>query len=197
MAILMRLEVPGGTIEQYEKVNEALHIEGDEDAPDGLIIHMAADMPEGFLVIDVWESKELLDTFFETLGPALHEVGMGDAEPEFFEVHRTIPRGAGTDANVIMETRASIDTDEYDRMVSEIPAHAGDGSDHPVYVHVAAIAEDGSMYIADLWESPEAFGAFAQSDLKPVAEEGMEIDPKFHKVHNVTHGAKTKRTAAA
>jgi len=188
MALLMRLEVPGGTIEQYEKVNEALHIAGDDDAPDGLIIHMAADVPEGFLVIDLWESQEKLDAFAEKLMPVLNEVGMTGGTPEIMQVHNTIPRGAGTQANVIMETRAPIDTDEYDRMVSEIPSHAGDASSHPVYAHIAAVAEDGTIYVADLWESPEAFAAFAESEIVPAAPEGMELQPTFSPVHNVLHG---------
>jgi hypothetical protein len=192
MAVLMRLEVPGGTIEQYEKVNEALHIAGDDDAPDGLIIHMAADVPEGFLVIDLWESEEKLNAFAEQLMPVLHEVGMAGGTPEIMQVHNTIPRGAGTQANVIMEIRTPMTTDQYDGISSVLPSFEGDGSNHPVYTHIAAIAEDGSLYVADLWESPETFGEFAERELAPAAGDQMgQIEPKFTPVHNVTHGTAT------
>jgi hypothetical protein len=191
MAIVMRLDVPGGTVEQYEKVNEILGIQGDDDAPDGLIFHAAGDTSEGFLVVDVWESPEKLEAFFEKAGPALESVGMSGTEPEIMQLHTMIPQGAGTEHNVIMETRANIGTDEYDRMVEQIPSHQGDGSQHPVSVHVAAISGDGEMFIMDIWESPEAFGAFAEAEILPVAEEGMEISPRFVPVHNTVRGTST------
>jgi hypothetical protein len=76
-------------------------------------------------------------------------------------------------------------------MVEQIPSHQGDGSQHPVTVHVAAISGDGEMFIMDIWESPEAFGAFAEAEILPVAEEGMEISPRFVPVHNTVRGTST------
>jgi heme-degrading monooxygenase HmoA len=191
MAIVMRLEVPGGTIEQYEQVNEVLGIQGDDDAPDGLIFHVAGDTDEGFLIVDVWESAEKLDAFFEKAGPALADAGVPDTAPEIMPLHAMIPQGAGTEHNVIMETRSNIGTEEYDRMVKEVPSHAGDGSQHPVTVHVAAVADDGSVFVMDIWESPEAFAEFAERELMPVAEEGMEISPRFVPVHHTVRGTST------
>jgi heme-degrading monooxygenase HmoA len=189
MAIVMRMEVPGGTVEQYERVNEALGIQGDDDAPDGLIFHAAGDTPEGFLVVDVWESEEKLGAFFERVGPAFAAAGVPETEPEIMPLHAMIPQGAGTEHNVIMETRANIGADEYDRMVEQIPSHSGDTSQHPVAVHIAAVSGDGEMFILDIWESPEAFGAFAEAEILPVAEEGMEISPRFVPVHNTIRGS--------
>jgi hypothetical protein len=189
MAIVMRMEVPGGTVEQYEQVNDVLGIQGDEDAPDGLIFHAAGATEEGFLTVDVWESEEKLNSFFERVGPAFAEAGVPEAQPEIFQLHTMIPKGQGTEHNTIMETRANIGTDEYDRMVEAIPSHAGDGSQHPVAVHVAAVDADGSMFIMDIWESPEAFGEFAQREIMPVAEEGMEISPRFVPVHRTIRGS--------
>jgi hypothetical protein len=104
-------------------------------------------------------------------------------------LHAMIPEGAGTEHNVIMETRANIGSDEYDRMTEQIPSHSGDTSLHPVAVHIAAISGDGEMFIMDIWESPEAFGAYAESEILPVAEEGMEISPRFVPVHNTMRGS--------
>jgi heme-degrading monooxygenase HmoA len=80
MAVVLRLEVPGGTVEQYNQVNDVLGIQGDDSAPDGLIFHVAGKTDDGILIVDVWESKEKLDTFFEKAGPALH-AGDGSQHP--------------------------------------------------------------------------------------------------------------------
>jgi heme-degrading monooxygenase HmoA len=185
MAVVLRMDVPGGTVEQYNQVNDALGISGDDTAPDGLILHVAGKTDDGILIVDVWESKEKVDRFFEKAGPALHDAGVPETEPELFELHTMIPKGQGNQENVIMETRSNISPADYDRMVEGIPSHAGDGSQHPVVTHVAAVDSDGSMFVMDIWESPEAFGAFAEAELMPVAEEGMEISPRFVPVHNV------------
>ena len=189
MAVVMRLEIPNGTIEQYEQTNEILGVQGDENAPDGLIFHVAGRTDEGFLVVDVWESEEKLGAFLEKAGPAFAELGVPDTAPEIMPLHAMIPEGQGTEHNVIMETRANIGTDEYDRMVGQIPSHAGDGSQHPVAVHVVAVADDGSLFIMDIWESPEAFAEYAEREIIPVADESMEISPRFVPVHNTIRGS--------
>jgi hypothetical protein len=63
---------PEATLELYDKVEAEL---GDE-APAGLIIHVAGEGPEGGLrVIDVWESKEAYQRFRdERLLPAIERV---------------------------------------------------------------------------------------------------------------------------
>jgi heme-degrading monooxygenase HmoA len=190
MAIVMRMEAPGGTLEQYDKANEIIGIEGDADAPDGLIFHVAGKGPDGIVIIDVWESEEKLNRFFEEkAGAALAQAGLEAGPPEIMPLHSMIPQGAGTQGNVIMEARTPIDQAEYDRMVTQIPSHAGDGSGHPVVTHIAAVDADGTVYVADLWESPEAFAAFAQEEIVPAAQEGMELSPSFHPVHNVLRGS--------
>jgi hypothetical protein len=189
MAIVMRIEIPGGTVEQYDQVNGIMGILGDDDAPDGLVVHTVGQTDDGLTVIDVWESAEKLNRFWEEkAGPAFEEAGVEAGEPEIMQLHYMIPRGQGSQANVIMEARTPIDTAEYDRMVAEIPAHTGDGSSHPVVTHIAAVASDGTVYVADLWDSPDAFLSFAQSEIVPVAPEGMSLDPKFIPVHNVIRG---------
>ena len=65
MAVLMMLELPGATPEQYDRANEILGIAGDEDAPDGLISHAAGLTDDGMVIVDVWDSAESLEGFFE------------------------------------------------------------------------------------------------------------------------------------
>jgi heme-degrading monooxygenase HmoA len=192
VAIVMRMYVPGGTVEQYEQVNETLRITGDDTAPEGLILHVAGDSEDGFLIIDVWESEEALNRFFEQdgLGAALAQAGIENAKPDIHKLHNIIPQGGGSAANVIVEVEVDAGSDVYDDMLDQMPSHQGGDESHPVYAHIAAVTEDGKMYIADIWESAEAFAAFAESEIAPAAGDRLgEIQPKVTPVHNTIRGS--------
>ena len=189
MAIVMRMEAPGATVEQYDAVNAAMGITQDTP-PDGLIVHMAGKTDDGVVIIDVWESEEKLNAFFESgIGEALAGAGIESQPPSISKLHNIIPQGTGTTPAVIVEIEVDAGTDVYDDMAAKMPTHVGDGSAHPVVVHIAGVTDDGSMYIVDLWESPEAFAAFAESEIAPAAGDRMgEVQPKFTPVHNVIRG---------
>ncbi len=189
MAIVMRMEAPGATVEQYEALNEVIGVDND-NPPDGLVLHVAGVTDDGMVVIDVWESEEKLNAFFDsTLGPALADSEMEPGPPTVSKLHNMIPQGAGTEHNVIVEIQVDAGSEVYDDMVGKMPSHTGDDSEHPVSVHIAGVREDGTMFIADLWESPEAFAAFAASEVVPAADERLgQIEPKFTPVHNVVRG---------
>lgn len=185
MAILMLIEFEGGTREQYDKVDELLGGVTVDHAPDGLISHSAAITEDGLVVADVWESPEALQTFFdEQLGAALKEAEVTTTEPRILPVHNHI-HGSGMHPGVVMI--AEIDgmtTDDYDRMTGEIDAHGGDGSGHPAVSHIAATDGD-TLVVVDVWESEEAFGQFAESELAPRAGDSMDqMKPRFGEVHN-------------
>jgi hypothetical protein len=189
MAVLMILEVPGGTIEQYERTNEILGIAGDEDAPEGLLYHAAACSEEGMVIADVWRSQDDLDRFFTRLGPALAEAGAPEGKPEFHEVHNHLP-GKGEKAGVLAILEFDdFSSDDYDAMSASMDAHAA-GS-HPAVVHTAAVASDGRFVVVDVWESPEAFAAYAQSQIAPAGEDiGLgRLEPRFIPIHNTMSGA--------
>jgi hypothetical protein len=191
MAILMMMESPQGTIEEYERTNEILGIRSDEDAPEGLIQHVAASDGNGLLIADIWESTEAFERFYERLGPALEESGVaGSAEPRPpLEVHNMLT-GKGTEPKVLLLIDADgLGTDQYDQMAARMPAHADGGSDGPWYSHTAA-TRDGGVVVVDLWESPEAFGQFAEEQIAPAAQEvGMgPIEPRVIPVHNIMRG---------
>jgi hypothetical protein len=96
MAILMLMDVPGGTVEQYERTNEILGIHGDSDAPEGLISHLCAVTDDGVMIADVWDSEESLHRFFEGgLGAALAEAGVPKTTPTVIPVHAML-RGKAT-----------------------------------------------------------------------------------------------------
>ncbi len=148
---------------------------------------------DGIVVIDVWESEEAMETFFqEQLGAAIHESGMPEAQPRVARVHNTVPKGAGTAPNVIMLIELDAGPEVYDQMVEQMGAHVGGGENHPSYSHVAAVTESGGMLIFDLWESPEAFGQFAAQQVGQAAAESLgEIEPRFVPVHNHMRGRAT------
>jgi hypothetical protein len=50
---------------------------------EGLLMHVAGQSPQGFRVVDVWESEEACQRFGEILQPILQEVGITDA-PELY-----------------------------------------------------------------------------------------------------------------
>jgi hypothetical protein len=53
---------------------------------EGLLAHAAGQGPNGFRVVDVWESEESCNRFGEQLGPYLQEAGI-TATPEMYPAH--------------------------------------------------------------------------------------------------------------
>ncbi len=48
-------------------------------------------MEGGWRIVDVWESQEAVNKFFqEKLGPALQEAGIAAAPPQFWPVHNML-----------------------------------------------------------------------------------------------------------
>jgi heme-degrading monooxygenase HmoA len=64
--------------EAYETVNEKMFgTKRPTEIIEGNIIHTAGEGPKGFRVVDVWESQEAFETFFNgRVKPALEETGM-------------------------------------------------------------------------------------------------------------------------
>jgi hypothetical protein len=189
MAVLMTLDVPGGTTAQYDRTNEILGIAGEHDAPPGLITHVCGITDDGILVADVWDSVTSLEDFAHNrLGAALQEAGMPDARPQTSPVHNLL-FGAGRESNVLVLIDMTGFTAElYDGIIARMPAHVGSGEGHPAVMHVAALEPDGHIRVVDLWDSEEAFGAFAQSQIGPAAGEGMPpIVPRTVPVYNRLH----------
>lgn len=79
MAIGLRIKIPGGTQEQYDALHA--HMDVDGNPPDGLILHAAGPIDEGWGVIDFWESREQFDSFQQSrLMPAFG--ALGDQAPQ-------------------------------------------------------------------------------------------------------------------
>lgn len=91
MAFVQVTIVPGVTAEQYDGVIEAA--QGGKLA-DGEIFHVAGQGPEGWVVIDAWESREQCDRSMANLVPAFMAAKLN---PETFggyeiEIHRQLSR---------------------------------------------------------------------------------------------------------
>ena len=81
----------GITREQYEesvrKVTNGGRAESPADWPvEGLLVHIAGEGPDGFRVVDVWESEDAFARFGEALVPILREIGVA-GEPEVYATH--------------------------------------------------------------------------------------------------------------
>jgi hypothetical protein len=92
MPVVLIHQGPSVTQERYEQTISKLtggktRLESPADWPvEGLLMHIAGQSPQGFRVVDVWQSAEACDRFGEVLGPILQQVGIDDL-PEMYEAH--------------------------------------------------------------------------------------------------------------
>src|SRR5689334_3423110 len=104
MAVMMIMDSLDATTEQYDRTNELLGIQGDGEAPEGLIQHVAASDGNGLVIVDVWESADAFGRFMERVGPAAEEAGLGGPvgdPPPPMQVHNRVT-GQATAANLLM-----------------------------------------------------------------------------------------------
>lgn len=87
--ILVIFRVPEMSVEQYDSVIKELEENG-YGKIQPRIFHSCSLLEKGTMVVDVWESKEILEKFFETLGPILGKNGVYPPPPEIYEVHNII-----------------------------------------------------------------------------------------------------------
>jgi hypothetical protein len=67
-------------IDMYRAVNAQVTEKMGENAPSGLLVHIARATADGFQVIEVWESKQQCDAFeAEVLAPIIDRVSGGQA----------------------------------------------------------------------------------------------------------------------
>jgi heme-degrading monooxygenase HmoA len=183
MPVLMIVEVPGGTPELYEALNDDLDIHSSDDLPEGCIAHTAGLTDEGLMVVDVWESAEAFGRFAEErLGPAAAKRSMPELQPRMMPVHNRIHAGQGTQAGVIGIFETPMTAAQYDEMTAKMPAHTDDGSGHPAVSHTAGI-QDGTIIVVDIWESPEAFRRFSGQISSALGGEPPPMQSKFVPIH--------------
>jgi len=183
----MILEIGGATTDNYDAVNAAMGVDKDH-LPEGLISHAVGPTENGLAIVDFWDNAGDMERFVQQqVGPAMQQVGLpSGAQPRVHPVHNLIEKGSGDQANVMLLIDSSTFTPAaYDEIVSRMPAHAGDGSNHPAVSHVAAVSDDGMVFV-DLWDSAESAQSFFESQIGP-ASEGLDvgtIEPRVVPVHN-------------
>ncbi len=90
MALAFLFEVPGFTQEQYDQTIE--HLQRGGNTAEGRIFHLAGPMEGGWRVLDVWESQEAVNKFFqEALGPTFQALGFALVQPlQVWPVHNCL-----------------------------------------------------------------------------------------------------------
>jgi hypothetical protein len=81
VSVVLVHQGPDITRESYDQVVRSLagkdRMESPSDWPvEGLLVHAAGDSPNGFRVVDVWESEEAAQRFGEQLAPHLQAAGI-------------------------------------------------------------------------------------------------------------------------
>jgi hypothetical protein len=80
MAEALILEFEGVDREQYKAVNDRLGVDmdtGEGDWPDGFVFHAGAAKEGGWVVFEIWESRDAQQRFMDDrLGRALQEGGV-------------------------------------------------------------------------------------------------------------------------
>ena len=91
MAIGFIFNNPGQTQEQYDAAVKQLNLA--ESVPEGWIFHAAGPTADGWRVVEVWESQEAADAYFQgRLGQVLQDVGVSLGQPDTFTVYNVIAR---------------------------------------------------------------------------------------------------------
>ncbi|WMX49144.1 antibiotic biosynthesis monooxygenase family protein [Streptomyces roseicoloratus] len=81
MAVIVTVEIPGGTQEAYERTTERI-TKADWFPPAGFIAHAAGpDGSGGWRVVDFWESEDAFRSFMQQAMPIFQEAGMSSAAP--------------------------------------------------------------------------------------------------------------------
>lgn len=89
MTVAVQLEFRGTTLEHYDRINETIGRLPGGPAPNHELFHWVTGTDDGFLVVDVWDSRADFEAFLhDRLEPAFTEVGVS-APPEirYFDVH--------------------------------------------------------------------------------------------------------------
>ena len=91
MAIGLIFNNPGQTQEQYDAAVEQLNLA--QSLPEGWIFHAAGPTEDGWRVVEVWESQEAADAYFQGgLGQVLKNEGVSLGQPDTFTVYNVIAR---------------------------------------------------------------------------------------------------------
>ena len=94
MTFVRLFDNPNITSEQYDAASQSVGVTA-ENMPDGDFLHVAGTGPNGWRVIEVWESEEAARKFDEErVDPVLKAAGIERPAPETWQAHNLVMRGA-------------------------------------------------------------------------------------------------------
>ncbi len=93
MSIVARFTPTNLTPDKYAEATRRLEEAGLWPNPDGLDYHVCFGSESNLRVSEIWDSREQMAAFGETLMPILTDVGIEfSGEPEILEVHNIVKR---------------------------------------------------------------------------------------------------------
>jgi hypothetical protein len=96
VAIVMQMEWPGVTLDDYDRVMKELGL--DADAPAGGLFHVSGEDGGTLRILDIWESEDAWNQFFGSrLTAALQATGLmdkGQPNVRVYPVHNVYAPGA-------------------------------------------------------------------------------------------------------
>ena len=92
MPVAIIFEGEGVTQQQYNQTKD--EVAPNNQLPQGMKYHVAGPMPNGWRVVEVWESEEALQRFFsEKLNAALQHSGI-TVQPQMWQVYNVMEPSA-------------------------------------------------------------------------------------------------------
>jgi hypothetical protein len=93
MAFVRMFDNPNVTQEQYDAASQQVGV-NPGNMPDGAILHVAGPGPDGWRVMEIWESEDAARKFNEErVEPVLRQVGIQRPAPQVWQVHNLVVRG--------------------------------------------------------------------------------------------------------
>lgn len=85
--VVVIFSAPDFTAKNYDDVWDDLRAAG-QSSPQGLVSHVGFSNPQGgWMVVDVWESKEAFDSFSKILLPIIQKTGVNVPPPQVIPAH--------------------------------------------------------------------------------------------------------------
>jgi heme-degrading monooxygenase HmoA len=157
--------------------------------PLGMLLHIAGPVDRGWRVIEVWESREAFNEFWQTrLSGAAKKAGVELGEPEQFAIHNMLQYATiKDDARPVgfWFQFPGVSEDQYDRVMAGLSLPDNQMPEGGLF-HLAGPVQ-GGWRVIDVWESREAFDAFFREQLEAqLASTGLRIGPpQEFEVHNL------------
>lgn len=100
MATIMLMHWREATPDQYDQVRD--NVQWDQDIPDGVKLHLCGFADDGMHILDIWESEQAFNTFFQQrIGPAVADAGIqGQPDVKFFPTHGIFAPALGASEQV-------------------------------------------------------------------------------------------------